>query len=69
MELDKPWHVLEVEETFLALLFLATTLPLLQLVLSTVSLGWTDWGTVLLVSSSIFVAVEIWKWLPRRFLT
>jgi P-type Ca2+ transporter type 2C len=46
--------------------FLATRLPLLQVALGTVALRWADWGLIVLVSSSIFIADEARKLAGRR---
>jgi Ca2+-transporting ATPase len=45
---------------------LATRLPLLQQALGTVPLTWGDWGLIVLVSSSIFIADELRKLVQRR---
>jgi hypothetical protein len=50
----------------LILQFLATRLPLLQMALGTVPLTWGDWGLIVLVSSSIFIADELRKLVVRR---
>jgi len=44
----------------------AEHVPFMQVALGTVPLGWRDWGMIVLVSSSIFVADEIRKLVSRR---
>ena len=41
-------------------------LPPLQRIFRTVPLGWIDWIVIVVVSSSVFFAVEIYKWFLRR---
>jgi P-type Ca2+ transporter type 2C len=43
------------------LLFLATIVPFLQVALNTVPLSAADWGLIALVSSTVFIAVELRK--------
>lgn len=54
--------------TSVALLFLATTVPFLQLALSTIPLNLQDWGIIFLVTSSIFFLDEIRKIIHRRII-
>jgi P-type Ca2+ transporter type 2C len=49
------------------LLVLSTLVPFLQIALSTVPLALNDWGLVVLVSSSVFILVEIRKFIANRF--
>ncbi len=49
-----------------SLLYLATELPLFQTALGTVALGAMDWLTVLAISSTVFVAGELWKFAMNR---
>jgi P-type Ca2+ transporter type 2C len=49
------------------LLVLSTLVPFLQIALSTVPLALNDWGLIVLVSSSVFVLVEIRKFIANRF--
>ncbi|MGC9335136.1 MAG: cation transporting ATPase C-terminal domain-containing protein, partial [Anaerolineae bacterium] len=44
----------------------AEYVPFMQMALGTVPLGWQDWGLIVLVSSSVFVADEIRKLVSRR---
>ncbi len=46
--------------------YLATRVPFMQLALGTEPLTWQDWGLIVLVSSSIFVADELRKLVQRR---
>jgi Ca2+-transporting ATPase len=46
---------------------LATLVPFLRVALGTVPLSPGDWGRIVLVSSSVFVAVEIRKWAASRW--
>ncbi|HDQ72151.1 MAG TPA: HAD family hydrolase [Chloroflexi bacterium] len=45
---------------------LAEYVPFMQAALGTVPLGWQDWGLIVLVSSSIFVADEIRKFVSMK---
>jgi P-type Ca2+ transporter type 2C len=49
------------------LLVLSTLVPFLQIALATVPLAFNEWGQIVLVSSSIFVLVEIRKFVANRF--
>jgi P-type Ca2+ transporter type 2C len=48
------------------LLVLSTLLPFLHVALSTTSLSWQDWGLIVLVTSSVFIAEEIRKFIRKR---
>lgn len=41
--------------------------PFMQAMLGTVPLTWQDWGLIVLVSSSIFIADELRKYVQRKF--
>ena len=45
---------------------LAEHAPVMQRALGTVPLSWADWGLIVLVSSTIFVAEELRKLVQRR---
>jgi P-type Ca2+ transporter type 2C len=48
------------------LLYLATIVPFMQVALNTMPLRAADWGLIVLVTSSIFILTEIWKFVRRR---
>jgi P-type Ca2+ transporter type 2C len=48
------------------LLYLATVVPFLQIALGTVALSASDWGLIVLVSSSVFIVDEVRKFIQRR---
>jgi len=52
--------------TSILLQIAAQYVPFIQQALGTVPLGWGDWGLILLVSSSIFIADELRKLVQRR---
>ena len=52
----------------LALLYLATTVPVLQIGLGTVPLGAAEWATAILLSSSVLIVEELRKVRRRRLL-
>lgn len=49
------------------LLVLSTLVPFLQIALATAPIALNDWGMIVLVSSSVFILVEIRKFIANRF--
>jgi len=56
------WLLLAIAFT-IALQACAVYVPFLQNALHTTSMGWEDWGIILLVALPIFVITEIYKWI------
>ena len=44
----------------------AVYVPFLQDALHTTSMGWSDWGLILLVALPVFIVTELYKWLFSR---
>ena len=63
--LTNKWLLLAILGSFL-LQYLVTELPIFQVAFGTTSLAVMDWVVILLVSSSVFIAEELRKFLVRN---